>query len=67
LDNWVVDLHKETKNMVDATCNTNDLMQMVDVTCDTNDLMEVIDRKTTNDMSDDSLIGYGIESFIKMK
>jgi hypothetical protein len=29
----------EIENMVDATCDTNDLMQMVDVTCDTNDLM----------------------------
>jgi hypothetical protein len=29
-------------NVVDAMCDTNDLMQMVDVTCDTNDLMKML-------------------------
>jgi hypothetical protein len=37
---------------------------MVDATCDTNDLMQVVDTDATKDMIDDSLTGYEMESFI---
>ena len=38
-------------------------MQMVDVTCDTNDLM--VYTNTKNDMIDDSLSSHEMKSFIK--
>jgi len=40
-----------TMQMVDAICDTNDLIQTIDVTCDTNGLM--VDTDATNDMIDD--------------
>jgi predicted RNase H-like nuclease (RuvC/YqgF family) len=52
----LIEKEKQIENMVDATCDTNDLMQMVDVTCDTNDLM--VDTDTSNDMIDDSLTSH---------
>ena len=35
--------------MIDATCDTSDLIQMVDTTCDIDDLMQMIDA-ITNDL-----------------
>jgi hypothetical protein len=37
-------------------------MQMLDVTCDTNDLMEIVDKKVTKDIVDDSLTSHKMES-----
>jgi predicted RNase H-like nuclease (RuvC/YqgF family) len=39
----LIEKEQQIENMVDATCDTNDLIQMVDVTCDTNDLMQMMD------------------------
>jgi len=57
----------QIENMVDATCDTNDLMQIVDFTCHTNDLMQMGDTYTTKDMIDNSLTSYKMESFINSK
>jgi hypothetical protein len=47
--------------MVDATCDTIDLMQIADVTFDTNDLM--VDIEATQYMVDDSLTSHEMESY----
>lgn len=54
----------ELIQIMDVTCNTNHSMQMVDATCDTNDLIQLGDTNTTNVMINDSLIDHEKESII---
>ena len=63
-----IQLIKQEKETISATCGTSDLYQIVDKTCDTNDIMEKIDttRDTSNlvksvdkdNMIDDSLSSH---------
>lgn len=60
----MVDVSCDTNNLIetlDATCDTNNLMQKFDVTRDINVLVELGDTNTTNEMVDDSLQGYAME------
>jgi hypothetical protein len=43
----IIEKEHQIKNMVDATCDTNDLIQMVNVTCDTGDLMKILKLHVT--------------------
>ena len=45
--------------MVNATCDTNDLMEKVDATCEISDLVKLVDIKDT--MVDDSLSSHDKE------
>jgi hypothetical protein len=70
----LIENEQKIENMVDATCETNDLIQMVDASCDMDDLMQMVsvmcdtydlmvDTYTKKDVDYDSLTSDEIESY----
>ena len=53
--------------MVNATCDTNDIMQKVDAPCDTNDLVQLGDANGKHHMITDSLNSHEKELVINNK